>query len=196
MQHHQCLIGEEQEPSEKAQENTQGGEYAKENLEEEDVMVIIMPDHGTRYLGKVYNDNWMKDHGFTETGSFPTARDIVAGKNAGDGLFTINSSTKIGDAIQTMNARGIDQAPVVGDGEFVGSISDAKILKALIGDPALKNRPISQIMDASFKFIALDNTVDVISKVLDKDTKGLLVRDDQNKVHILTQTDLLMSLTK
>ncbi|MEO9801607.1 MAG: pyridoxal-phosphate dependent enzyme [Reichenbachiella sp.] len=171
-------------------------EYAKENLKEDDVMVIIMPDHGTRYLGKVYNDNWMKDHGFTETGNFSTARDIVAGKNGQDELFTIMSTAKIGEAIETMNARSIDQAPVVQDDQFVGSISDAKILKMLIENPQLKDQPISEIMDASFKFIALDNTVDVMSKILDKDTKALLVRDDQNKVHILTQTDLLMSLTK
>lgn len=171
-------------------------EYAKKNLKEDDVMVIIMPDHGTRYLGKIYNDNWMKDHGFTETGSFATARDIVASKNGQGELFTIESSAKIGDAIATMNAHGIDQAPVVEKGQFVGSISDAKILKALIENPSLRDQQISEIMDASFKFIALDNTVDVMSKVLDKDTKALLVRDDNNQVHILTQTDLLVSLTK
>lgn len=171
-------------------------EYAKENLKEDDVMVIIMPDHGTRYLGKVYNDNWMNDHGFTETGNFSTARDIVAGKNGQDELFTIQNTAKIGEAIETMNAHNIDQAPVVKDDQFVGSISDAKILKMLIEKPELKDQPISEIMDGSFKFIALDNTVDVMSKILDKDTKALLVRDDHNKVHILTQTDLLMSLTK
>ncbi|MEP2024458.1 MAG: pyridoxal-phosphate dependent enzyme [Reichenbachiella sp.] len=171
-------------------------EYAKENLKEDDVMVIIMPDHGTRYLGKIYNDNWMQDHGFTETGTFATARDIVASKNGQGELFTVKSSAKIGEVISTMNEHGIDQAPVVKDDQFVGSISDAKILKALIANPELKDQPISEIMDASFKFIALDNTVDVMSKILDKDTKALLVRDDKNKVHILTQTDLLVSLTK
>lgn len=171
-------------------------EYAKENLKEDDVMVIIMPDHGTRYLGKIYNDNWMNDHGFTETGNFSTARDIIASKNGQDELFTIKSTAKIGEAIETMNGHGIDQAPVVEDDHFVGSISDAKILKALIENPALKDNPISEIMDESFKFIAMDNTVDVMSKILDKDTKALLVRDEDNKVHILTQTDLLMSLSK
>ncbi|WP_420582958.1 pyridoxal-phosphate dependent enzyme [Reichenbachiella sp.] len=171
-------------------------EYAKENLKEDDVMVIIMPDHGTRYLGKIYNDNWMQDHGFTETGSFATARDIVASKNGQGEVFTVESDAKIGGVIATMNDHGIDQAPVVKDDQFVGSISDAKILKALIENPSLKDQPISEIMDASFKFIALDNTVDVMSKILDKDTKALLVRDDNNRVHILTQTDLLVSLTK
>ena len=66
----------------------------------------------------------------------------------------------------------------------------------LIENPELKNQPIAEIMDASFKFIALDNTVDVMSTVINKDNKALLVRDDNNQVHIITQTDLLVSLTK
>ena len=52
-----------------------------EHLKENDVMVIILPDHGTRYLGKIYNDNWMKDHGYTESRKFATARDMIAQKD-------------------------------------------------------------------------------------------------------------------
>lgn len=171
-------------------------EYARENLKEDDVMVIIMPDHGTRYLGKIYNDNWMKDHGFTETGNFATARDIITSKNGSDNLFTVDSSMKIGEAIKTMNAQSIDQAPVVDGEKFVGSISDSKILNQLIENPTLKDNNIAEIMDPSFRFVPMDNTVDVMSTLLDKDNKALLVRDEQDQVHIITQTDLLVSLTK
>jgi cystathionine beta-synthase len=170
-------------------------EYAKENLKTDDVMVIIMPDHGTRYLGKIYNDNWMKDHGFTESGIVTTALDIINGKNESDDLFTITADTAIGDAIKLMNARGIDQTPIVTDNNFVGSISDNKLLSSLINDPSIKNNPVSEIMDSSFMFVAMDSTVDVLSSFLNKDNKALLVRVDEH-VHILTQTDLLMSLTK
>ena len=171
-------------------------EYAKDNLKEDDVMVIIMPDHGTRYLGKIYNDNWMKDHGFTETGDFATARKIIASKNGSGDLFTLDSKLTIGAAIKEMNAHSIDQAPVVSDDQFIGSISDAKILNTLIENPLLKDQPIKDIMDTSFKFIALDTTVDVMSTLLDKDNKALLVRDEDGTVQIITQTDLLVSLTQ
>lgn len=170
-------------------------EYAREHLKEDDVMVVIMPDHGTRYLGKIYNDTWMKDHGFTETGNFATAKDIVANKNGAGALFPILSSTTVGDAIKQMNTKGIDQAPIVDDNQFVGSISDTKILKKLIEEPELKEQPVSEIMDPSFRFVALDSTVDVMSSYLNSDHKALLVRDDEDKVHIITQADLLVSLT-
>ncbi len=56
-------------------------EWAREHLTDDDVMVIMLPDHGTRYLGKIYNDTWMKDHGFLEDRAFKTARDIMHHKN-------------------------------------------------------------------------------------------------------------------
>jgi len=170
-------------------------EYAKENLKSDDVMVIIMPDHGTRYLGKIYNDNWMKDHGFTESGIVTTALDIINGKNESNDLFTITADTTIGDAIKLMNERGIDQTPIVANNDFVGSISDNKLLSSLINDPSIKDNPVSEIMDPSFVFVAMDSTVDVLSSYLNKNNKALLVRVGEH-VHILTQTDLLMSLTK
>ena len=72
-------------------------------------MVIILPDHGTRYLGKVYNDNWMKDHGFIER-KFATARDIIAGRQGNSQLHTIPQDIAVGEAIMQMNQKGIDQA--------------------------------------------------------------------------------------
>jgi len=109
-------------------------DYARENLTDDDVMVIILPDHGTRYLGKVYNDDWMKDHGFLEERKFATAKDIILSKNGTSDLVTIDQSLKVGEAIKQMNQKGIDQAPVINGDEFVGSLSDSKILNSLIED--------------------------------------------------------------
>ncbi|MBV6644871.1 MAG: cystathionine beta-synthase [Cyclobacteriaceae bacterium] len=170
-------------------------EWARENLEKEDVMVIILPDHGTRYLGKVYNDNWMKDHGFIESRKFATAKDIIQHKNGHGALFTIDQATKVGEAILKMNEKGIDQIPVVNGDNFVGSLSDNKVLKSLIANPELKDKPVAEIMDPSFQFVGMDNTLDVLSSLINKDSKALLVRDEQRHVHIITQSDLLMAMT-
>lgn len=168
-------------------------DYAKKNLTEDDVMVIILPDHGTRYLGKIYNDNWMQDHGYNESGISITALDIIQNRNDNDVLFTIDSSTSIGEAISLLSKKGIDQAPIVDKKHFVGSISDTKIFRKLIEDPNLKSSPITEIMDPSFRFVASDNTIDVLSSFITKENKALLVREG-DKVHIITQSDLLVSL--
>jgi len=170
-------------------------EYARENLKEDDVMVIILPDHGTRYLGKIYNDNWMKDHGFIESGHFASAKDIVAKRNGKSALEFISKDANVGDAIKMMSDLGIDQLPVKEGNEFVGSLSDAKVLKRLIEDPSIKQRPVSEIMDSSFQFVGMDNTLDVLSSLISKDNQALLVRDENHKVHIITKSDLLMAMS-
>lgn len=170
-------------------------EYAKENLSDSDVMVIILPDHGTRYLGKVYNDDWMKDHGFLEERKFATAKDIIASKNGASDLITIDHSLKVGEAIRLMNTKGIDQAPVIDGANFIGSLSDSVILNNLIEKPEMKDQPVSEIMDPAFQFVSPHDTIDVMSSMLDKKTKALLVRDEGNNVHIITQSDLLVAMT-
>ncbi|RIV18920.1 cystathionine beta-synthase [Fibrisoma montanum] len=171
-------------------------EYAREHLKEDDVMVIILPDHGTRYLAKIYNDTWMKDHGFLEDRAFKTARDIVHAKNGRSQLTTIGAGVTVSQAIQTLNRNGISQIPVTDEsGHIVGSLTDSTVLSRLIEDPAIKDQPVSEVMDKPFKFVGLDNTVDVLSSLIDRENKALLVRDETQQVHIITQADLLAAMT-
>lgn len=170
-------------------------EYAREHLKKDDVMVILLPDHGTRYLAKVYNDQWMKDHGFLETRSFGSARDIIAARNGKDSLITVNKQAKVGEAIIVLNREGIDQIPVIENGQFVGSISSAALLEKIIQDPQLQNKQVGEVMDKPMLFVAPDSTLDVLSSLLNKDNKAVLVRDVQEKVHIITQHDVLKAIT-
>lgn len=168
-------------------------EYAREHLKPEDMMVIILPDHGTRYLGKIYNDDWMHDHGFLER-KFATAKDIV--NNRDEKLLSIPKDMKVGDAIRLLHSHGISQIPIVDGSHFVGSLTDSHILNLLIEDPNLKNEPVTEVMHESFQFVALDSTLDVMSSLIDSEHKALLVRDDKNQVHIITQHDLLMAMSR
>lgn len=170
-------------------------EYARERFTPNDVMVILLPDHGTRYLAKVYNDQWMKDHGFLETRAFGTARDIILQRNGKDSLFTVNSGAKVTEAIIILNREGIDQIPVTDNGQFIGSISSTTLLEKIIEDPQLKNKQVGDVMDKPMLFVAPDSTLDVLSSLLNKDNKAVLVRDADEKVHIITQHDVLKAMT-
>lgn len=171
-------------------------EYAREFLKKGDVMVILFPDHGTRYLAKVYNDQWMKDHGFLETRTFGSARDIISIRNGKDSLFTVAKSAKVSEAIMVMNREGIDQIPVTENENFVGSVSSSSLLERIIQDPQLQNKQVGEIMDRPMLFVAPDSTLDVLSSLLNKDNKAVLVRDDLHKVHIITQHDVLSAMTR
>lgn len=171
-------------------------EYAQDNLKENDVMVVLLPDHGTRYLAKVYNDQWMKDHGFLEARNFDTARDIITVRERGDGLFTVPKDAKVSEAIMILNREGIDQIPVTDNGHFVGSISSAGLLEKIIADPNLQSKLVSEIMDKPMIFVAPDSTLDVLSSLVNKENKAVLVRDESEKVHIITQHDILKAMSK
>jgi cystathionine beta-synthase len=170
-------------------------EYAREHLKKNDTMVILLPDHGTRYLAKVYNDQWMKDHGFLETREFSTARDIIVNRNGKDSLFTVSKSSRISEAILLMNREGIDQIPVIEQDQFVGSVSSASLLEKIIHDPQLQQKQVGDVMDKPMLFVAPDSTLDVLSSLLNKENKAVLVRDDTEKVHIITQHDVLKAIT-
>ncbi|MHA7099069.1 cystathionine beta-synthase [Roseivirga pacifica] len=170
-------------------------EYAKENLSEDDVMVIILPDHGTRYLGKIYNDDWMKARGFVENRSFDTASDILKHQNGNGKLTTIDKSAKVAEAIKLLTSNSISQLPVTSGKEFVGSLTDTKLLAGLIDDPELKDKTVEEVMDAPFQFVSADNTLDVLSSVITKDNPAVMVRDEADEVHIITRHDLLSAIT-
>ncbi len=170
-------------------------EYAREHLKKDDIMVILLPDHGTRYLNKVYNDQWMKDHGFLEERTFSTAKDIILHRNGKDSLFTVTKAATIGDAIRILSKEGIDQVPVIDGNDFVGSIGAAGLLEKIISDPQITQRTVGEVMEKPMQFVGQDSTLDVLSSMLNKNNKALLVRDDTEKIHIITQHDVLKAMT-
>jgi len=170
-------------------------DYAKENLNDDDVMVIILPDHGTRYLGKIYNDDWMKARGFYEDRQYSSAADIITRQNGNGKLTTIEKSATVAEAIKMMTSNSISQLPVKDGNDFVGSLIDSKLLAQLIESPEIKDQPVAEVMDGPFQFVSADNTLDVLSSVITKDNPAVLVRDGQNEIHILTRHDLLTAMT-
>jgi cystathionine beta-synthase len=101
----------------------------------------------------------------------------------------------VSDVILMMNREGIDQIPVLEDTQFVGSVSSASLLEKIIQDPQLQNKQVGEVMDKPMLFVAPDSTLDVLSSLLNKDNKAVLVRDAAEKVHIITQHDVLRAIT-
>jgi cystathionine beta-synthase len=171
-------------------------EYARKHLKPDDIMVILLPDHGTRYLAKIYNDTWMKDHGFMENREFGTAKDIIQSRGSNSKITTVDKDTTVQEVISIMAKEGISQIPVTDGEHYIGSLNESKVLYQLLDNPEIKKQPVKEIMEKPFKFVGMDYTIDALSSLIDKDNKALLVRDEKNEVHIITQADLLAALAK
>ncbi|MFC3415607.1 pyridoxal-phosphate dependent enzyme [Algoriphagus hitonicola] len=169
-------------------------EWAKDNLKEGDQLVIILPDHGTRYLGKIYNDDWMRNHGFLEDKTYATARDIIAKRPASYALVSVKKSDSIKDAIGLMNKTSVSQIPVMDGEEVVGNVTDTKLLSKIIENPSLKDASVADVMESSMTFVAGNSTLDVLSSMIEKE-KAVLVRDNFGKIHIITKHDILEAFT-
>ncbi len=172
-------------------------EYARHHLGKDDLMVVILPDHGTRYLGKVYNDTWMQNHGFLDEGTMLTAMEILQQKaSANAPLVILETTQSLGQAISLMRSKDVSQIPVSHQGEIVGSLDETQVLNTLIDDPVLKDQPISEAMSDPFPYVLASTRMEVISKLINKENPAVLVQKDDGKIDIITKYDLLSVLSQ
>jgi cystathionine beta-synthase len=169
---------------------------AAEKLTENDVMVIVIPDSGTRYLSKIYNDNWMRENQFLEPRITVTAGQVVNDKQRrAEQLVSVPLGVTIEQAVNLMREHNISQVPVIEAGEVVGSISETRILDILVSDPVAKLKPVAEYMEKPFPVITEDASVEEIAHNIDHQTPAILVKRDTT-FDIITKSDLIFFLTK
>lgn len=158
-----------------------------------DVVVVIFPDHGTRYLGKMYNDDWLRDRGFLKDGKL-TARDIISKKESHE-IVTIDIEKTVLEAINTIKSLNISQIPVTQQGMVIGKITESDILNALLENPSLKSQPVKAITTPPFPFVDLNTSIDRLSGMINKDNIAVLVEDEQGQIAIITQYDIINAIS-
>jgi cystathionine beta-synthase len=165
----------------------------KDRFKEGDVVVIIFPDHGTRYLGKMYNEDWLRERGFLKDDKL-TARDIISKKESTE-IVTIDTEKSVLEAINTIKTLNISQIPVTQQGMVIGKITESDILDALLENPSLKSQPLKTIMTAPFPFVDLNTSIDKISSMINKENIAVLVEDEQGQIEIITQYDIINAIS-
>ncbi|KLT65550.1 pyridoxal-phosphate dependent enzyme [Pedobacter sp. BMA] len=165
----------------------------KDKLKPEDVVVVIFHDHGSRYMGKMYNEDWLRERGFLKDEKL-TAKSILAKKETTE-IVTLDATKSVLEAINTIKSMNISQIPVTQQGMIVGKIAESDILSALLENPGLKSAPISEIMTATFPFVDLNTSIDKISSLINKENSAVLVEDEAGKIEIITQYDIINAIS-
>ena len=163
-----------------------------EHLTKDDVVVVLFHDHGSRYVGKMFNDEWMRERGFLEE-ELLTAGDLVA-KHKDKPLVTVYAEELVSHAIAKIRTYGISQIPVLKDGKIVGSIQDSHMYQVLVHNPELRHASISSIMRAPFPVVNHNTPVDELCKLINKDTPAVLVELADGKAHIVTRYDIISAM--
>ena len=165
----------------------------KDHFLEDDVIVVIFHDHGSRYLGKMFNDEWMREKGFFEKSGM-TARDLVASGLSGE-LRSIESGEAVEAAVKLMSEHDFSQISITREGRLVGSLNETHLYQELVRDPGVKQQPVERIMQPAFPFADISTPVDLLSTMITPATPAVLVRDFKTeKTFIITRSDIIRVL--
>jgi cystathionine beta-synthase len=165
----------------------------KEHFREGDFVVVIFHDHGSRYLGKMFNDDWMREKGFLEKTGM-AAHDLVAAGLSGE-LFSLECNEPVAQAIRVMSEHDFSQISVTHDKRLVGSLNEAHLYQELLRDPGVKNHPVESIMQPAFPFVDVSTPVDLLATMITPQNPAVLVRDFKTeKTFIITRSDLIRVL--
>jgi cystathionine beta-synthase len=165
----------------------------KHMFKEGDVVVVIFHDHGTRYLGKMFNDDWMRDRGFLEVKK-PKAADLVK-KHGNKKLITVETETPLAEAVALMTKYNISQIPVMKGHDIVGSLNDSYVFSQLIANDHLKEDKVEKLMQKPFPVVDGNLSLEDVSKQISRENSAVLVRDLGGSVHIITKHDIIEAIS-
>lgn len=171
----------------------QGLMQLKDQLKKEDLVVCIFHDHGSRYVAKIYNDQWMMERGFLDVKTF---RDIVSSRSSKQKLVHISPDTLVAEAVELMRKYDIEHIPVMVGGEPVGSISENGLFQKMFTDPEIRSRKVEDVMEAPFPLVDVNTPIERISTLINKENGAVLGRDESAQYHIVTKYDIIQSMAR
>lgn len=164
----------------------------KEHFKPDDVVVVLFHDHGSRYVGKMFNDDWMRERGFLEE-EIQTAADLIK-DHLELPLVTVKTEELVSHAIERMKKYNISQIPVVDIHGFAGSLDESQLFRAYFEDKDLADKPVKSLMGKPFPIVKSSTPVEEISKLITKDNSAVLVELENGKHHILTRHDIIKAI--
>jgi cystathionine beta-synthase len=166
----------------------------RDRFAEGEMVVVVFHDHGTRYLGKMFNDDWMREKGFLEKTGL-TARDLVA-SHGSTRLVTLHRTDTVARAVQVMTEHDYSQIPVTDGGRIVGAVSETRLFSAIVARPDVKAQPVDTIMQPAFPFVDISTGIDALATMITPETPAVLVRDFKSQdTFIITRWDVMQALS-
>jgi cystathionine beta-synthase len=165
----------------------------KDKLKKGDLAVVIFHDHGSRYVGKVYNDQWMMERGFMDVKTF---KDLISSRGNSHRLVTLHPHQTVGEAIAFMKKYDIENIPVMNGDVLVGSISESGLFDRLLQQPDIRSHTVSAVMEPPYPVVAFDTPLERLSMLISRDNGAVLSKDESGAYHIVTKYDVIQGLSK
>jgi cystathionine beta-synthase len=164
----------------------------KDRLTKDDVVVVIFHDHGSRYVAKIYNDEWMRERGFLDWEL--KVKDLIASKEDKT-FFAVKPTDTVRYAFNIMREHDLSQMPVMDNGDMVGSITESDVLKFLLENPMQHTeKTVDIVMGKPFPIVEEDLPFRQLSKYLNKNIHAVVARDRAGQLHVLTEYDVIQAV--
>jgi cystathionine beta-synthase len=164
----------------------------KDEFTKDDVVVVIFHDHGSRYVGKMFNDDWMRERGFLQEEKL-LAIDLIK-DSISTPLITIKTEELVAHAIERMRSNNISQIPVTDINGFVGSVDESELYNLYFDDKDSANKPIKDVMGTPFPIVQSSTSIAEISKLINRENSAVLVDLGNGKFHIITKHDVIRAI--
>lgn len=164
----------------------------KDKLTPDDVVVVVIHDHGSRYVGKIYNDDWMRERGFLDTEL--RVKDIIARKQD-KSFYTVRKTDTVREAFDLMKSHDISQVPVVDNEAIVGSLAENVVLNFLLENPMRHaERLVGDIMSEALPVVDESLPFSQLRNYISKQIPAVLAKDRTGSYHIITQYDIIQTV--
>lgn len=170
----------------------QGLMQLKDRLKKDDVVVCIFHDHGTRYIGKIYNDQWMMERGFLEVKTF---KDIVNGRK-GKSLITLDVNDSVAHAVEMMKKYNIEQIPLTREGNICGAVSENGLFQKVFSNPDIRHEQLAQVAEPPYPVVPFETPVEKLGQLINKENGAVLAKDEKGEFHIVTKYDVIQILAQ
>ena len=164
----------------------------KEHFKPEDVVVVLFHDSGSRYVGKIFNDDWMRERGFLDE-ELTKAADLIQ-SHLDKPLVIVRTEELVSHAIERMKKYNISQIPVIDTTGFVGSVDEADLFRSYIADKDIADKPIKEVMGKAYPIVSANTPIEEVSKLITRDNQAVLVQLENGKYHIITKHDIISSI--
>lgn len=156
------------------------------------VIVVMLPDSGSRYLSKMFSDEWMRDNGMLDEPSpLGTVRDLLSTRTA-HGLIAAKRDDKVGEVIARLKETGISQLPVVENDRMLGLVHETDLLKFMLSGIGTAHSSIEPIVQSDFPTVNEETSLDAVSQVFTRmpHEAVMVLRGDVPR-DIITKIDLI-----
>ena len=164
----------------------------KEHFKPEDVVVVLFHDSGSRYVGKMYNDDWMRERGFLEQ-EITKAEDVIK-DHIDKPLIVVRTEELVSHAIERMRKYKISQIPVIDVTGFVGSVDESDLFQSYVVDKDVADKPIKDVMGKPFPIVKHGTPIEEVSKLFSKENEAVLIELENGSHHIITKYDIIGSI--